>query len=85
MEGLGPSGKDVATVGGRYPGVGNVLLGSGTSGSDDLVRVVVHVGGDDKDGGVNPCSITKVHHREEGVEKYRQDMGDTVGQRGVEG
>ena len=50
-----------------------------------MVRVVVHVGGDDKDGGVNPCSITKVDHREEGVEKYRQDMGDTVGQRGVEG
>ena len=55
------------TGGGRYPCVGNVLLGGDTSGSVVRIRIVVHGGGDDKDNGRNPYKLPKADHREEGT------------------
>ena len=63
MEVLGLTGKDIGTVASRYPDVGNVVLGGGTSGSVVCLRVVVHVGGDDNYGVGNICSIPRKDHK----------------------
>ena len=48
--------------GGRYPGVIKVLL-VGVASSPALCFVIlVHVGGDYKDDGWNPCSILNAYH-----------------------
>ena len=46
---------------------------------------MVHVIGDDKGSGGNPYNLPKVDHGEEGSEKHRWYMGNTVSQKGVEG
>ena len=61
---LWPDGKDTATGGRRYQCVGNILLGGGVSGSVVRLGMLGYVGSDEKDGGGNPCKITKVDHRE---------------------
>ena len=80
-----PDGKYIAMRMGRYPDVRNFLSRSGTSSPVVCLVVVVHVGGDDKDGGSNPCRIPKEDNGEEGADKHIQDVGDTGGRRGVEG
>ena len=70
---------------GRYPCVGNVLLGGGASGSILWIRIMSHVRGDDEDGGGNPYNLPKAYNEEEGTEKHIWDVGDTGGRRGVEG
>ena len=78
------AGKYIVMRGGRYPDVGNVLLGGNTSGSIFWVGVVVHVRVYDEDGGGKPYRITKAYHWEEGSEKHRYYMGKTGGRIGVE-
>ena len=59
---LGADGKDTVMGGGRYPCVGNILLGGGASGSVLWIGIVSHVRGDDKDGGGNPYKLPKAYH-----------------------
>ena len=82
-EGLGPAGKDIATEGGRYPGVRNILSGGVTSGPFVQLGVVGQVGGNDEDDGGKLCSIPKEDHGEEGADNHRRYVGNTGGWRGV--
>ena len=60
-------------------------MGGGAIGSVGRPIIMVHVRGDDEDGGGNPCKITKADDEEQGVEKHIWDVGDTDGRRGDEG
>ena len=85
VEGLGADGKDIVMTGGTYPGVINILSGSGTSCNYVCIRVTVHVGFNHNNGGGISCRIPKVDHGEEGTENHRWEMGDTGVWRVVEG
>ena len=47
--------------------------------------VVVHVVSDNEDGGENPYRIPKADTEKEGTENHIWDVGNTLGQRDVEG
>ena len=78
-------GKVTATGGGRYPFVGNILSGGGTSGYVVRIGIVGHVGGDEEDSRWKSYKFHKAEHREECNNKHRQYLGNTFGRRGVEG
>ena len=61
----------------RYPCVRNVLFGSGSISYVVWVGIVVHGGGNYKDGGGNPYNITKADYGEKGTEKNIWDVGNT--------
>ena len=78
-------GKGNTMGGGKFPCIGNVLLGGGTSVHVVWIVIVVYVGGDDKYGGGKTYKLPKVYHVEEGPEKHIRNVGNTDVQRGVEG
>ena len=63
--------KEIATGGGIYPYVRIFLLDGGKISPVICLIVVVHVGGDEKDIGGNPCSILKSDQKEEVSENHR--------------
>ena len=68
-----------------YPCVRKILSVGGVSGSVFWLIIVGRVGGDDRYRGGNPYRLTKADYGYEGAEKNSWDMGETSGQRGVEG
>ena len=65
--------------GGVYPGVGNVLQGSGPGGAAICIRVVSHVGSDGDFCGSYTHRVTAIDHGKTGAAKPRWDVGDING------
>ena len=83
-ESLGTPGKDADKIGGRYPGVRNILQVSGTGNSAVWFVFAGHIVSNVEDCVGYAHRVVVIDHEKSGMAKSRRDVGDT-GSKGSSG